>query len=203
MSNLPPFETSVAQFTTSPFTRAWPEAVALDAFFRYCVKRFHDFCRANPRAWLTEADLQSLLAGILREELPRHGLPAHAVHQGYSVALRPEGAKTARSIVINISLLIPDTVQHQPEQRGLGVLSLAAAVRYGSGPSARLESSLQQLASLRSCYSQSLLYLVVMAYAEETAMGERAQQAAQAADITLLYDNYRGLAEPVQQERLL
>lgn len=205
MSSANRFDSPVAQFMDNPLTRSWPEPAALDAFFRYCVRRFMDRCLAEPRAWLTQADLSGLLSEILREELPRHGMPAYAAHLDY-VPAEQQRLETARlprvGNPLDIVLVVPGTIQ-----RDLGkydaALALGAVVRLGFTPFTSIKDDLTRLAAMQDKSHGVLFYLVVMGHQDNQPDIELATQEAAKLNIALLGENYTGLQEPVRQGRLL
>ena len=199
------FESPIAQFQENPLTRSWPEPAAVAALFRYCVKRFIDLCLANPRIWLTSDDLRSLLAQILREELPSHGLPASAVHLGYPVAtiLKQDTSKFRHNQPLDLVLVIPDTIHWDAHNKAEAVLTLAAAVRMGFDAQGGGREAISHLTLLKEKLPSIQCYLVVMGFQDSQENIEALKQAAAEADIVLLGDNYTGLAELISQEKLL
>lgn len=201
------YDPSVAQFQDNPFTRDWPESAAIDALFRYCVGRFLALCRNDPRNWLTEGDLQTMLGQILRDELPSHGLPACAVHLGYthSIPTRQEqSSKHQRSTqAVDLVLVMPQTIQWTSDTKWDAELALVASIKRGHEHIGEIRDDLARLAAIREKSAGLLCYLVVMGYHDEANQIEAVEQAAQELDIAYLGDNYTSLAEPVRQEKLL
>ncbi len=200
------FESPIAQFQENPFTRNWPEPAAVDALFRYCVKRFTDVCLADPRIWLTSDDLRSLLAQILREELPSHGLPAYAIHLGYSAALipKPDATKPVRhNHSLDLVLLMPDTIHWDANNKAEAVLAVAAAVQMGFDAPGSGRENIARLAALKKKLPETLCYLVAVGFQDSEEAIEALKQTAAAANIVLLSANYTGLADLVRQDKLL
>ncbi|MHB9034168.1 MAG: hypothetical protein ACYC6L_14105 [Anaerolineae bacterium] len=206
MSAVYRFESPIAQFPENPLTRNWPEPTAIDALFRYCVKRFIDICHADPRSWLTSDDLRSLLAQTLREELPSHGLPACSVHLSYPVGAlsKPEAAKLSRSSqLLDLVLVVPDTIHWDANSKSEAALVLASTIHLGYEHTAAILDDIAYLAALRAKLPGLLVYLVVMGFQDEQETIDALNQACTDAGVTLLGDNYTRLGESVHQEKLL
>jgi hypothetical protein len=201
------YDSSVAQFQENPFTRDWPEPASIDALFRYCVERFFAVCKSDPRSWLTEGDLQTLLGQLLREELPRHGLPACAVHVGFSLPTpvkQEQSGKHPRSApAFDLVLVIPQTIHWVNDSRWEVELALIASVKRTYIHALENSEELVRMAGLREKNPGLLRYLVVMGYHDDVSLIEAVERAALAKDITYLGDNYTGLVTPVRQEKLL
>jgi hypothetical protein len=201
------YESSVAQFQENPFTREWPESTAIDALFRYCVERLLTYCRNAPLNWLTEGDLQALLCQILRDELPRHGLPACAVHLGYihSTPIRQEQPCKHQRIIqmIDLVLVIPQTIRWTNETRWEAELSVIASIKRGHEHIAEIRDELIKLTAIKGGISGLMRYLVVMGYQDTANQIEQVKQSAQASGIAYIGDNYSSMTEPVTQEKLL
>jgi len=200
------FDSPVAQFPENPFTRNWPEPVAVDALFRYCVKRFTDLCRSNPRLWLTSDDLRSLLAQILRDELPSHGLPAYAVHLGYPAvteAKQDVGKQPKHNQLLDLVLVLPETIHWTTNNKSELMLSLAALVWLGFDIQVNEREDILRLAALKERMPHILCYLVVMGFQDPQEAVEELAKTAQDAGVVLLGDNYTGLPDNIRQEKLL
>ena len=199
------FESSIVQFPENPFARNWPEPAAVDALFRYCVRRTMDVCLSNPRLWLTSDDLRSLLAQVLREELPSHGLPAYAVHLGYPFAsdAKSDSKSPRHRQVLDLVLVLPETIQWEASNRQNAAIALAAAVKLGFDIQGADRELISRLAALRGKMPDILCYLVVMGFQDTQEAIDTLTRAAQEAGLTLLCDNYTGLADDIRQEKLL
>ena len=200
-------DSSVAQFQEDPFTRDWPEAAAIDALFRYCVGRFLAICRNEPRNWLTKGDLLAILGQILRVELPSHGLPACAVHVGFthSHPLKQElsGKHQRTTQVIDLVLVMPQTIHWVSETRWDAELAMIASIKRGHEHLGEIRNDLTRLAAIKGRIAGLLCYLVVMGYHDEPNQIELVIQAAHEQGIAYLGDNYTSLTTPVIQEKLL
>lgn len=198
------YDSPVAQFQDNPLTKNWPEPAAIDALFRYCVRRFFSLCQADPRTWLTEADLHALLAQTLHEELPGHGLPSCAVHLGYSLAApsKADGQKKPGQ-PLDLVLVIPETIHWEADNKSEAALALIAAVKLGHEPVGVLREELTRLSATQEKLHGLPGYLVVMGFHDEQNAIDTISQAAREAGITYLGDNYTSLANPVTQAKLL
>lgn len=206
MSAVYRFESPVAQFPENPLTRSWPEPNAVDALFRYCVKRFIELCHADPRTWLTSDDLRSLLSQILREELPSHGLPACAVHLSYpgGTGTKLESTRQVRSNqALDLVLVVPDTIHWDANAKSEAALVLAAAIRLGHETSTNTLDDISHLAALKDKMPGLLVYLVVMGYQDEQETIEELTRACAEAGVTMLGDNYTRTGEIIRQDKLL
>ena len=201
------YDSSVAQFQDNPFTRDWPASAAIDALFRYCVGRFLALCRNDPRNWLTEGDLQAMLGQLLRDELPSHGLPACAVHLGYthSIPIKQEqSSKHPRTMqTADLVLVMPQTIHWTSETRWDAELAVIASIKRGHEHLGEIRDALAKLAAARERNVELLCYLVVMGYHDEPNQIEAVDQAAKELGIAYLGDNFTSLAAPVRQEKLL
>lgn len=201
------YDSSIAQFQDNPFTRDWPESAAIDALFRYCVGRFLAFCCNDPRNWLTEGDLQAMLVQLLRDELPSHGLPACAVHLGYThfIPIKQEQSNKHPRIAqaVDLVLVLPQTIHWTSETKWDAELAVIASIKRGHEHLGVIRDDLAKLAAIKERIAGLLCYLVVMGYHDEANQIEIVKQSAQELGIAYLGDNYTNLAAPVRQEKLL
>lgn len=106
MASLSRFDSTIARFDPPPMTRSWPGPEGLRALFEACVHELPQHCRRHPLAWLSDADLASLLYAILAHQLPAHGLSPRCLHASLALPanLAPDARYRARHEIARLAL---------------------------------------------------------------------------------------------------
>jgi hypothetical protein len=202
-----PFVSSVARFESAPEVGAWPAPQAVDALLREAARLLFALCRADHRAWFSEADLQCLYYTILRRELPAHGLPACAVHADYACKLPTEQSlklgKQGPWQVVDLILVIPHTIHRVRGRRWAGELAAALEIKRGHERLREIKDDLAKLALLREAWPNVLVYMIIMGYHSKPEDVAAVERAARAFNVPLLSDNTWGVAEKAAQPELV
>jgi len=168
MASLSRFDSTIARFDAPPMTRAWPGSEGLQALFEACVQELLQICRRDPCAWLSDADLASILYTILAQQLPAHGLSPRCLHAGIEIPAkpRPEAKGRPRRIRVDLALLHPDMLRVDESGAWEGSVELFAATRRGCRDVEGLGALLEGLAAAARANPQAACYLVAVGYGE-------------------------------------
>ncbi|MGI6380900.1 MAG: hypothetical protein ACOX2R_09050 [Anaerolineae bacterium] len=170
MASLSRFDSTIARFDPPPMTRSWPGPEGLRALFEASVHEMLQHCRRHPLAWLSDADLASLLYAILAHQLPAHGLSRCCLHAGLALPTSPtpDARYRARHMVVDIALLHPDTVRVHKAGGWEGSVELFAIARRGYGEVGKLKGVLEGLAAVARGHPEAASYLIVVGYGEDS-----------------------------------
>ena len=199
MSDFPDVSSSIAAFGNMPELPGWPERRVVDVLIRESIERLFEICRQDPRAWLSQTDLQCLLFSVLRQDLPQHGIAASAVHSQIQVALPPfpqaKGAKHPRSFRADVALLVPHSLNPSNAEANAETAAVIQVSR-----TFKVETDLESLTRLVQSQGAPLVYLVIVAYKELESDATRVRQLSQKHKIPAMVLNYWGKGQEVSRQ---
>jgi len=199
MSDFPDVSSSIAAFGNMPELPGWPERRVIDVLIRESIERLFDICQQDPRAWLSDTDLQCLLFSVLRQYLPQHGISASSVHSQVQIVLPPapqvKGTKQPRTLRADVALLVP----HSLSPGNADATTEPAAVIQISR-TFKVETNIELLTRLVQSQGTPLVYLVVIAYKELESDATRIRLLSQKHKVPVLVLNYWGKSEQVSRQ---
>ena len=196
MSDKPPsaIASAIARFDKPPEGHTWPAPRAIDALLRECSRLLFSECRDDVWSWLSEDDLQGMLYGILRRELPAHGLPASALHAVYPFRITAEQAHKLglrrRTLSVDMVLAVPHSLRLPRGRRWTGDIVAAVEVERGFERHREIRANLAKLAAVQAVWQNVLAYMVVMGHQSAPEDVAAVEREARARGVTLLADNY-------------
>lgn len=217
-----PAAPSILRSQSAGHGEPWPQRDALDRFVRQCAARLFGECRSDPRAWLSEPDLQCLFHAILRQELAARGLSPLAVHAGYPLRLSlgrssvEAGARTSgyapddaaprvvRShlLPVDIVLAVPDSIRPLRSRRWGGELAAVMEVKRGFERGREIRNDLARLGAIHAEWPHLLVYMLIASRRSRHELVHAVERGAVAHGVVLLYDNYWGTDSPAEQPEL-